>query len=363
MKNIQKNTYLALSMVLLIFLAGCQATQTSKTAQPIKIGVMMPLSGDAASYGVSVKKAVELAANDLGNKNIQLVFEDTKCDGKESVNAINKLISFDKVVAVIGELCSGATLPAAPIASENKVVLISPASTSPKITDAGEYVFRTVPSDALQGAFGAKLVYDSGYRRLAILYSNEEYGVGFTKVLTENFEKLKGKVVASEAVERKSVDLRAQLTKIKAANADAIYIISNSPDSAVAALKQIKELGIDARIYGSEGLMSQDIVNDAGGSAEGLTVTSVSSGSPGFISRHKEYYNEEPGPFAAQGYDAFMALGFAVKDGAKTGTEIKQKLEKIKFEGASGLIEFDKNGDVSGNYDVLEVKNGKFMPR
>lgn len=325
----------------------------------VKIGIMLPLSGDAASYGFGVKRGVELARADLKLENVEVVYEDSKCEGKEAVSAINKLISFDEVVAVVGELCSGATLAAAPVANENKVVMVSPASTSPKVTDAGEFIFRTIPSDALQGDFGANLAYDSGYRKLAILYSNEEYGLGFNNVLKESFG---GEVVASEAFERKSVDLRAQLTKIKDAEPDAIYIISNSPDSAVAALKQITELGIEAKLYGSEGLKGQYILDGAGDSAEGLVVTSVSSGTSSFIDKHKEVFGEEPGPFAAQGYDAFTAIAMAIQDGATTGTEIRDKLEQIDFEGASGNIKFDENGDVFGNYDVLEVKEGKFVP-
>lgn len=326
------------------------------TGKVVKIGFMGPLSGDAASYGESILKGVELAKRDSG-LDVELVVEDSKCDGKEAVNAITKLISVDRVSAVVGEVCSGATLAAAPIAERNKVVMISASSTSPDITNAGEYIFRTVPSDALQGAFGADLVYNRGYRRLAILYSNEEYGVGFDKVLKDNF---KGEVVASEAFQRGEVDLRGQLTKIKAKNPDAIYIISNSPDSAVAALQQIKELGIDAAVFGSEGLKSDDIL-EAGDAAEGLIVTSVSSGSEQFAQRHKEVYGTEPGPFAAQAYDAFMALANAIKQGATTGEEIKDALATMSFDGASGRIVFDENGDVSGNYDVYQVKNGKFV--
>ena len=145
----------------------------------------------------------------------------------------------------MAQLCSGATIPAAAVANEQKVVMVSPASTSPKLSEeGGDYFFRVIPSDSLQGDFGAKLVYEKGARKLAVLYSNEDYGVGFNSVLMESFPALGGDVVASEAFEPKSTDLRTQLTKIKAAEPDAIYIISNSPDSAAAALKQIDELGL-----------------------------------------------------------------------------------------------------------------------
>ncbi len=347
----------AIALILLIAIGIQRQKETQGTA--IRIGVMIPLTGDAASYGLSVKDGIELAKKDLGS-NLELIYEDSKCDGKEAVTAINKLISINKVQAIIGELCSGATLPAAPIANEQKVVMISPASTSPKITEAGDFIFRTVPSDALQGDFGAALVAKKGFKKLAILYSNEEYGVGFNEVLVKSFVLKGGLVVASEAFERTSVDLRTQLTKIKNAKPDSIYIISNSPDSAVAALKQIKELKINATIFGSEGLKSDDIIKGAGNSAEGLILTSVSSGTTGFIQRHNEVYTKDPGPFAAQGYDAFQALHLAIQAGAKTGEEIKNKIYATEFDGASGKIKFDENGEITGNYDIYIVKDGKF---
>ncbi|MCH7568301.1 MAG: penicillin-binding protein activator [Nanoarchaeota archaeon] len=329
----------------------------SDATDVVRIGFMAPLTGDAASYGESIKRGVELARKDSGLNNIEITFEDSGCEPKGAVNSINKLISVNRVQAIVGEVCSGATLAAAPIAERNDVVLISSSSTSPKITEAGDYIFRTVPSDALQGNFGAQLVYEKGYRKLAILYSNEEYGLGFNNVLVDRFQ---GQVVTSEAFERGASDLRTQLTKIKNSGADSIYIISNSPDSSIAALKQIKELGLNIKLFGSEGLKSADIL-EAGSAAEGLILTTVSSGTTDFAENHKRVYGEEPGPFAAQAYDAFMAVAKAIKQGAKTGAEIKDALYDIEFNGASGRIEFDRNGDVSGNYNVFEVRGGKFV--
>jgi len=334
--------------------------KSPEVSQPIKIGVMLPLSGDVASYGLLVQKSLELAKKDLGMDNVELIYEDSLCEGTAAATAINKLISIDGVQAVVGELCSGATLAAAPIAERNKVVLISPSSTSPDLTEAGDYIFRTIPSDTLQGAFGAKLVYDKGYRKLAVLYGNEEYGLGFNNVLKESFGALGGEVVISETFERGTVDMRTQLTKIKSAEPEVIYIISNSLNSTVAALKQIKELGLEVVLIGSEGLKSEDVVSGAGETAEGLIVTSVSVGTTGFIEKHRLEYNEDPGAFGAQVYDILKALDLAFEQGAKTGTEIKDKLYEIEFDGASGHIKFDANGDILGNYDVYVVENGEY---
>lgn len=332
------------------------------TPEIVKVGFMAPLTGDVATYGESVKEAVEFALAESGLTNIELIFEDTKCEGKDAANAVNKLVNVDGVAAIIGALCSGGTLAAAPVADGAQVVMVSPASTSPDVSNAGEFIYRTVPSDALQGTFGAQLVNSRGLERLAILYTNDDYGQGFEGVLQEEFPKLGGEVVASEAVERGATDARTQLTKIRAANPDAIYIISNSTSATVSTLKQIRELGITATIFGSEGLRSPDITEGAGVAAEGLIISSVSSGSSSFIDNYKATYGQEPGPFAAQAYDAFMIVANAIRAGATTGPEIKAVLDVTDYTGASGQIVFDSKGDVSGNYDVVVIQDGEFVP-
>ena len=371
--KIYKSFWLAITLVALL-LVGCvqqfgETTDTgydttepviTETTTSLKVGWMGPLSGGAASYGESIKRGVELALKDSG-LDVKLVIEDSKCDAKDAVSAITKLVTIDQVQAIIGEVCSGATLASAPIANDYKTPMISAASTSPKLTTAGDYIFRVVPSDALQGDFGANLVYDAGHKKLAILYSNEEYGLGFNTVLVDRFQSIGGQAVASEAFERESADLRTQLTKIKAAEPDAIYIISNSPDSSVAALKQLKELEIVAAVYGSEGLKSADLLEAAGNAAEGLTITSVSFGTAEFVAKHLAEYGEEVGPFAAQGYDAFMAIAETIEAGATTGEEIRSQLFGVEFDGVSGHVKFDANGDVSGNYEVFQVSNGEFV--
>lgn len=365
----RRNTLVLGFVILAILLAGCASTvdtvqpggQQQDTAETVTIGFMGPLSGDAALYGESIRRGVELAQQEI-DAPIEIIYEDSKCTGKDAVSAINKLITADNVQAIIGEACSGATLAAAPIAEQNQVVLISGASTSPDITDAGDYIFRTIPSDALQGRFSADLVYGDGHRTLAVLYTNEEYGLGFQRVLTERFAELGGEVVAVETMERGSVDARTQLTKIRDADPDALFVIANSPDSGVAALQQAQELGIGAALYGPEAFNTEEILNSAGEAMEGMKIVSVSTGTSAFKERHEQAHGQGPGPFAAQGYDAYQALAMAVNQGATTGREIKDTLYDVLFEGASGSISFDGNGDVSGNYDVYVAQDGAFVP-
>ena len=352
-------------LVVLFLFVACgknEAPGENPEGAPIKIGVILPLSGDTAIYGNNVKNGIELAKKDLGSS-IQLLYEDSHCEGKDAVSTATKLITIDHVDAIIGELCSGATLAAAPIAEEYHTIMISPASTSPRLTDAGTYIFRTIPSDALQGKFAAELLIAKNINTLAIIYTNDEYGVGLTNVLAESFTALGGKIVAKESVERGDLDLRTSLQKIKSAEPEALFLSLNSIDTAIAVLEQIKENDLTVQLYSSEALKDSTILSQAGNVSEGMVISSVSSGHDAFTNAYFDAYNSEPGLFSAQGYDAFKALDMAIKESRQNGRPLEEVLPTLSFEGASGTIAFDGNGDVSGNYDVFVVENGRFMKR
>ncbi len=246
---------------------------------PIKIGVLAPLTGDVAAVGQNLRAGVELAVEEINangginGRNLEVIFEDGICNAKDATNAANKLVNIDKVPVIIGGLCSSETLAAAPIAENAETVLLSPCSSSPDITDAGDYIFRDYPSDTFQGKKGAEIAYDElGSRNAAILYCLSDWCVGLDRVFKETFTGLGGSIVAEESFEQKSRDLRTQLTKIKAANPDLIYFVSYT-ESAVNGLKQIKELGIEIKILGADAWNDPTIPEEAGNSAEGIMYT------------------------------------------------------------------------------------------
>jgi branched-chain amino acid transport system substrate-binding protein len=192
---------------LLLLGAGCsqqtaqvtpQTNEVAVTQQqdttPIKIGWLGPLTGDVSSVGTADKQAGEIAVkeiNDAGGINgrpLEVVYEDGFCDSKTASNAGNKLINIDKVVAIIGGFCSGETLAVAPTAEQNKVVMISPASTAPSISTAGDYIFRDVPSDSYQGKHAANFVYNTlGKRKAAVLYASVDYTQGLADVFSDEY--------------------------------------------------------------------------------------------------------------------------------------------------------------------------------
>ena len=350
-------------VAILVVLGLLSFADTEKASvEDVKIGIMLPLSGDLANLGEDFQKAVLLASEDADIDEGQVIFEDSRCDSAAGISAVTKLTTVDNVVGIVGALCSSVTLPSSTIATEQQVPMVSPASTSPALSDAGPYTFRTVPSDALQGAFAANLIYDRGFRKVAIAYTNEDYGVGYANVLRETFTELGGEVAAEENFTSGVTDLRTQVSRIKAANPDIVYVMSNSSASSVAVLRQLSEQGVEAPIYGAESLGISDVTEGAQEAAEGLIVSTVSAGNTDFITRFNDEFGKEPGPFAAQAYDAFTAIAQTIKDGATTGPEVRDALAELSFTGVSGNIDFDENGDVAGNYRILVVQDGEFVP-
>ncbi|MDG6244505.1 MAG: penicillin-binding protein activator [Methanolobus sp.] len=346
----------------ILFTAGCADTETpGETGEEmIVVGIMGPYTGGAAVYGNAAKDGAMLAFDEADLPNVIIVVEDTKSETREAATAMNKMVSVNNVQAVIGDLISAATLAAAPIAEQNQVVMISPASTSTDISDAGDYIFRTIPGDDGQGIFAANTMHERGYTKLALLYTNDQYGNGLAGIISEEFTAKGGEIVADETYEAGSSDMRTQLAKIKNSNPEVIYIVSNTPDSSVALLRQITEIGIDANIYGSEGLKVASIL-ELGSSVEGIVITSVSPESEDFRQKYMDAYAEEAPAFAAQAYDAATAIIMAIEQGATTGEEIKNALYEMEFDGASGHIKFNEMGDVEGGYVLVEVRDGAFV--
>lgn len=347
-------------------------TTLEPSKETVKVGVALPLSGDAAPYGVAAKKGVELALEKINSeglitgKELSIVYEDSKCSGTDGVTSMQKLATVDNVIAVVGEMCSSATVPMVPIADQNKVLMVSPASTAPTLSGSSKYFFRTVPSDELQGREAAKLLDSLGYSRVAILYVNDDYGTGFEGVLSREFEALGGTVSASEAFSKEATDLKTQLLKIKITNPDSLFVISNAPTPAGLSLKQAKELSMDVQMFGSEGLKDKSVVDAAKGGAEGILVTYMESPSEStvyqeFVAAHKTKYNEEPGVFAAESYDALMAIAMSLENSDGTTEGLINAMQGLSFDGASGKIDFDQKGDVVKDYAVFQVVNGEFV--
>lgn len=345
-----------------------------KEPEEIKIGSVLPLTGDAAKYGASAKKAIDLAVQEInlaggikGSK-IIVIYEDDQASPDKGVSAFQKLITVDKVPVVIGAMPSSVTLAMAPIAEKNKVVLFSPASSNPKVTEAGDYIFRNDVSDVFEGVKMAEEVWERlGLKKVAVLYINNDYGAGIKDVFIRRFEELGGKIVDVETFEQGATDFRTQLTKIKQSNPEASYIVGYKEQIQI--LKQYKELAIKAQILATIMLEDPEIIQKVGDAAEGAIYTyrayDPQSGQKEvteFVENFKTKYGIEPDNWAAQCYDALKIVVLAIKRGGYTSEGIKNSLYRIRdFPGVSGLTTFDENGDVIKPIILKTVKDGKFV--
>ena len=204
----------------------------------ITIGVVLPLTGEAAHWGIPPRNGAQLAveevnrAGGVGGRDLELYIEDDRCKPAEGVAAFNKIMVAASPSIILGAVCSGVTLAIAPLAEMRKVVLISPASTSPKLTGAGEFIFRVVPSGGLRGKVFAEYVHhDRALRKVAGLYINNEGGIGGSTSFKARFAQLGGTLVIEETYAPGTTDLRPQLARIKAAGAEGVLIGSYPPDT------------------------------------------------------------------------------------------------------------------------------------
>jgi len=358
-------------VVVIIFLQFSLTGNAVKEQETIKIGVMIPLTGNLGNFGQNWMTAIEIAVDEINNnggingKKVEMIYEDSKCDPKESVTIVTKLINIDKVPVIIGDVCSGSTLSAAPIAESNKVVLISPGASSPKITNAGDYIFRDYPSDSYQGKFSAELAYDRlGKRNAAVLSPINDYSLGVKDVFENRFIELGGNIVLEETYNEGTKDLRSQITKIKQTNPDVIFLTAY-PDELVIAIKEINELGIKSQILGTETMDDPNIPNKVGDAAEGVIYSKPYSPlTDDFKKAMRENLgNDEIIAGAPNAYDAVKIIANILKKVGPDGEEIKNELYKVKnYQGISGKISFDDNGDLeTTQFTVKQIKNKEAM--
>ncbi len=347
-------------------------------ADPIKIGSVLRLS-IGAEHGIPSQRGVELAvaevnkAGGINGRQVQVIFEDEKDSPTACVNAVQKLINVDKVVAIVGPMTSGGVLAAGPTAETAKTVCVTPTATSPKVSGMGEFVCRGCSRIDLQSKLLTEYVAKNWKpKSVAILFSNEPYGKGCADLFGKDFEKLGIKVVANESFMRGSRDFKAQLTTINAANPDILFIPGYTQETAPAAA-QARQLGMKQRILGVYGDMDQVYIELAGPAAEGHVIASEYDeeyNTPKNQAFKKAYYalaKEKKDPvnimFAALTYDATSLILDGMKKYGPTSAGIQKYLKEVKdHDGVTGKLSFDgKNDVVKGGVYILEVKGGKYV--
>lgn len=361
--------FLAITSLLALGLAACAPTADDGTG-PIKIGFIGPLTGDVASLGTDDHNGVLLkvreinAAGGINGRQIELISEDARCTGADSASAAQKLVSVDQVIAIIGGLCSGETLAAAPITEAGKVVLLSPTSSSPDVTSAGDFVFRNYPSDALKTKAMAKYFKDNGMTKVAIIAENTDFSVGFRDSLAKDIGM---EFVFNEVVEPGTKDFRSLMTRLKDVDFDVFVADGQSPPTIALMVQQLREQGMEQVAITHDAGQTEETIALGGASVEGfraINVASLSSDS----AFGKTFIAENGAPQAGLAYAgyAYDAMGVLAQSIAEVGTDaamIRDYLYQIpSYSGVVGNFSFDENGDVLGiNYKLIEVQNGAWV--
>jgi branched-chain amino acid transport system substrate-binding protein len=349
-------------------------------AEVIKIGGMAPTTGNVATFGVGQRNAYQLAVEDvnkagglkIGGKayTVELIFEDEQNSPEVGATVARKLVNQDRVAAILGPTNTKVCLAVGPIAQENRVPMLTPTCTNPKVTLVGDYIFRAGFIDTFQGAVGAHFVYQTlGKRRAGVLFDNgNDYTKGLATYFRDAFEKLGGKVVAFESFtdEEKTVDFRPQLIRIKAANPDVLYS-SDYYGAAALMAKQAQEMGLKVPFMGGDGFDSPDLVRIGGPAVEGLHFTNFYSQddpSPevqSFIKAYRAKYKDTPDAYAAQGYGAAQILFAAIQRAGRTdGPAIRDALAKTEsLKTVAGVITYDQNRNPTKPAVILQIKDGK----
>lgn len=350
-----------------------ETTDNANTEEVIKIGYVGPLTGDAASIGQDMKSAIEIFLetknNTLNGKKVEIIYEDGQCNGQFASNAINKLISSDKVKFVLGGLCSSETLAMAPITEQNGVLLFTSGSSNPTIKDAGDLVFRNWPSDSLAAAQTVEDIKASGYKNFAIISENTDFAQGFRKDALVNAQTSEIEVVVDETFNPATTDFKTILAKVKENNAQVLIVNGQTPLTDGIIVKQAAELGIDLPSYASNAVNGKEFFDQAKDATEGLMFYDVALNETdlkvqAYLAKAKEK-NLNNYAYAATQYDAIELLYNAISSVGYDPIAVKDWLYGLaaedQYSGLAGTYSFDANGESTITLFKKVVKNGEFV--
>lgn len=364
---------LALSGLMALALSSCGGKPGN---HEVVIGVSLPLSGDAAVWGKSQKDGYDLALDQINakggidGKKLKLVYSDDKGLPKDGVSALKKMLDADKIQILTGVANSSVALAYIPIVKERKMLFISSGASSPKLTNASKYFFRTWPSDNAEALAMAKYAHDElKLTKVAILYINNDYGIGLSEPFTARLKELGGKVLGAESFEQGASDFRTQLTKLQSYGPQAIYLAGN-PREMGRAIKQARELGIKTPFLSISTLNDREVFGITGPQAiEGTVITDASfdpksddQAAKKFMADFRKKFSHEPGILANTAYDALMVTADAVSKVGIDGDKLAGYLHGLKdYSGVSGPISFSRGGDVHRPIRIAKAHNGTFV--
>ena len=355
-------------LCLALLLAGVR----SKADEMVKIGEVNPITGAIGRYGTTCHQGIQLAidqANSAGGvlgKKISLLTGDNQSQAGQTSTIVRKFVTQDKVVAIIGDLTSSATLEGGPIAQAAKIPMVTPLATNPKVTEIGDYIFRVCFIDEFQGRVMARFALENLKARKAAILTDtkQDYSVGLSEFFKETFVKGAGEVVRGQSYSSGDTDFRAQLTSLKAANPEVVFVPGYYPEVGII-LKQARLLGLTVPFIGCEAWDSPTLLRVAGKAADGCYFSNqFSAGDPSSVVQefgtiYREKFGNLPDNFAALGYDAAKVVLDAMKRANSTDpAAIREAIAQTKdFPGVSGNITIDAQRNASKPVVILAIKN------
>ncbi len=342
-------------------------------AKEIKVGAVMPMTGPLAAYGQTAYLGVELA-NKANNKlkngdTVKVVLLDNKGDKVDTATTTTRLISSDKVVAILGALTSANTAQVISIAEKKKVPVIASVATLDKLTAKRNYANRVCFSDSFQGEVVAKYAKDNGYKSAVVVADQAQvYSLGLAKAFQKKFKSTGGKILKKIKITSGDKDFKAVVSQIKKLNPDFIFIPTYHPEASMIA-RQAKQLGLKKPMFSGDGVSNQTFIDLGGDAVEGYMYTDFfdyrnppSKTSKDFVAFHeKETGKKEMNSFTALAADTYNILINAMNrcENPSDSVCVNKELKKTKnFDGVSGLISLDKNGNATRSAVIKEIKNG-----
>ena len=370
MKNACPLRFIALSGLMALAFPSCSKKQESG----IPVGQFASLTGAQASFGQSTDKGVQLALEEINaaggvlGQPLRVITKDNQSKPGETSTAVRELITRNKVVALIGEVASGRSLEAAPIAQRSGIPMISPASTNEKVTETGDHIFRVCFIDPFQGTVCAKFARKLGVTKAAVLTDvSKDYSLGLAKSFEKEFTAGGGVITGKQSYSGGDKDFSAQLTAIKAGNPQVVFLPAYYTEAPLI-IRQARQLGISVPFIGGDGWDSPELVAVGGPSVEGCYFSnhfSEQSTDPrvvAFVDAYRKKYGGNPDAMVALGYDSLRLLADAMKragttDPAKVNTALASTKD---FPGVTGKITLDEHRNPTKPAVMLQVKDGKF---
>lgn len=342
-------------------------------AETVRIGAVLPMTGQAAGYGKWIQRGIELAVEDVNAskgvraKKLEVVIEDSRSDNRAGADAASKLITVDKVPAIVTVL-TGVTKSLMPITERHRVVLFTLAM-APGLTEEGKFVFRNATNaanevDRMISASKGEL----NFRKAALIHINNATGLWVADHFRKGLEAVGGTVTASESFQPDATDFRTQLTRIRTSQPEALYVLGYMQNGLI--MKQARELGLRCRFIGAADCELPDVLRLAGAAAEGTVYTKASfdleSGgkeAQEFASKYGARFGEAPEIYAATAYDAVRIIALALDKTGPDAAKMRQFILSIReYPGASGQTTFLANGDVRKPVELKKIENGRFVP-